>query len=355
MARLVEKKGITIAHGQPARFPVRALAPSARLADAIALHWLEYLFEGIELGTFMFAACVFGTLLFYTRSPLVSSLPSATLRLVLMGSAMGATAIRIILSPLGRRSGAHFNPAVSLTFLWLGRMHRLDAMFYVVAQFIGGALGVLLARILLGADLASPSVRYVVTVPGRYGVGGAWPSECFMGLLLMTVVLQSGNSVRLARISWLLVGMLVAIYVIVFSPVSGFSLNPREPVFGSVCRRLERDVALLSAPLSGMLLAAVLYVEMSGPEAVLCAKIYHDLHSPCPFRCRFMQPEPSTPVLGNAQVFYTQISWRRNHAIEQPPRSYHHRNRRRRSNTGAPACSHWIEDSHPRARGLRPP
>ena len=298
MARLVEKKGITIAHGQPARFPVRALAPSARLADAIALHWLEYLFEGIELATFMFAACVFGTLLFYSRSPLVSSLPSATLRLVLMGLAMGSTAIGIILSPLGRRSGAHFNPAVSLTFLWLGRMHRLDAMFYVVAQFIGGALGVLLARILLGADLASPSVRYVVTVPGRYGIGSAWLAECFMGLLLMTVVLQSGNSVRLARISWLLVGLLVAIYVIVFSPVSGFSLNPARTVASALFAGVWSAMWLyLSAPVSGMLLAAVLYVETSGPEAVLCAKIYHDLHSPCPFRCRFLQHEPSTPDL----------------------------------------------------------
>lgn len=269
---------------------MRALAPSASVAHAIALHWPEYLFEGIELGAFMFAACAFGTLLFYARSPIVAYLPSATVRLVFMGLAMGATAIAIILSPLGRRSGAHFNPAVSLTFLCLGRMHRLDALFYVVAQFIGGTVGVLLARVLLGADLASPSVRYVVTVPGRYGVAGAWVAECFMGLLMMTVVLQSGNRARLSRITWLLVGLLVAIYVIAFSPVSGFSLNPARTIASALFAGIWTAMWLyLSAPLLGMLLAALLYVGMSGSEAVLCAKIYHDHHSPCPFRCRFRQ------------------------------------------------------------------
>ena len=126
---------------------------------------------------------LWNTVVLYSARRLFLSLPSATLRLVFMGLAMGATAIAIILSPMGRRSGAHFNPIVSFTFFCLGRMHRLDAMFYVVAQFVGGALGVFLARILLGADLASPSVRYVVTVPGRYGVGAAFLAECFMGLL----------------------------------------------------------------------------------------------------------------------------------------------------------------------------
>lgn len=292
---LDRKEERAIAEKQPATYPVRALAHSASVADAIALHWPEYLCEGIELGAFMFAACAFGTLLFYSRSPVVSHVPSARVRLVLMGLAMGATAMAIILSPLGRRSGAHFNPAVSLTFLCLGRMHRLDAMFYVVGQFLGGALGVLVARILLGADLASPSVRYVVTVPGHYGVASAWLAECFMGLLLMAVALQSGNRARLSRITWLLVGLLVAIYVIVFSPVSGFSLNPARTVSSALFAGIWTAMWLyFSAPLLGMLLAALLYVAISGSEAVLCAKIYHDLHSPCPFRCRFRQLAPST-------------------------------------------------------------
>ena len=65
---------------------------------------------------------------------------------------------------------------------------------------------------------------------------------------------------RLARISWLLVGLLVAIYVIVFSPVSGFSLNPARTVASALFAGVWSAMWLyLSAPVSGMLLAAVLY------------------------------------------------------------------------------------------------
>jgi aquaporin Z len=273
---------------QPATYVVRELSSSATLADAIALHWPEYLFEGLELGAFMLAACAFGTLLFYSESPVVFAVPSATVRLVLMGAAMGGTAIAIILSPMGRRSGAHFNPIVSFTFFCLGKMHRLDAFLYIVFQFAGGAFGVLVAKILIGPQLASPSVRYVVTVPGQYGVPLAFLAEFFMGLLTMTVVLQSANRPGLSRITWLLVGLLVATYVIAFSPVSGFSLNPARTISSALFAGVWTVMWLyLTAPLLGMLVAATLYVLSSGSEAVLCAKIYHDLHSPCPFRCHF--------------------------------------------------------------------
>jgi aquaporin Z len=284
-----------------ATYPVRELPPSATLVDALALHWPEYVSEGLELGAFMLAACAFGTILFYSESPVVVSMPSAVLRLVLMGIAMGGTAIAIILSPMGRRSGAHFNPIVSLTFFCLGKMHRLDALLYIASQFAGGAFGVIVARVLVGPQLASPSVRYVVTVPGHYGVALAFLAEFFMGLLTMTVVLQSSNRPSLSRITWLFVGLLVATYVIAFSPVSGFSLNPARTISSALFAGVWTAMWLyLTAPLLGMLLAALIYVFFSGSRAVLCAKIYHDLHSPCPFRCHFRrlaQPESSASLL----------------------------------------------------------
>ena len=61
---------------------------------------------------------------------------------MLTGIAMGSTAIALVFSPLGKRSGAHFNPAVTLTFWRLGKVKNWDAVFYIVAQFIGGIAGV---------------------------------------------------------------------------------------------------------------------------------------------------------------------------------------------------------------------
>ena len=276
--------------GKVAKYPVCPLAADARVVDAIAAHWPEYLMEGLELALFMLAACTFATFLFYANSPVLRRIPSPHARLTLMGLAMGLTAIAIILSPMGRRSGAHFNPAVSITFWLLGRMHRLDAMFYVAAQFLGGAFGVFIARELIGIPLGSPSVRYVITVPGRFGTSGAFFVELFMGLLLMTVVLVSGSSARLSRYSWLLVGLLVMTYVIVFSAVSGFGLNPARTVSSALFAGIWTGIWIyLSAPLLGMSIAAALFVTVSGAGTIYCGKTYHDLESPCPFRCRFRQ------------------------------------------------------------------
>lgn len=72
--------------------------------------------EGAELGLFMISACLFVALLEYPPSAVHQLLPDPALRRVLIGVAMGVTAILIIYSPIGQRSGAHFNPAVTLTF-----------------------------------------------------------------------------------------------------------------------------------------------------------------------------------------------------------------------------------------------
>src|SRR6266498_5363858 len=108
-------------------------------------HWPEYLMEGAELGLFMISACLFVALLEHPDSPVRQALPDPFLRRVLMGIAMGVTAVAIIFSPLGKRSGAHFNPAVTLTYLRLGKIALPDAVFYILFHFVGGIAGVLLA------------------------------------------------------------------------------------------------------------------------------------------------------------------------------------------------------------------
>lgn len=252
-----------------------------------APHWRECALEAVELGLFMFGACLFGTLIFGGGSPLRGLFPSPLLARLAMGAAMGSMASAIILSPMGRRSGAHLNPAVSFTFFCLGKVAWQDALFYAIAQFFGGVCGVLLASVSLGPDLASPQVRYVVTVPGRFGTPAAFAAECFMGFITMTVILRAANHPRLARFTWLFVGMLVSLYVTVFSPVSGFSINPARTFSSAVFAHLWTAVWIyFSAPMAGMLLAAWLYVRSRGTERIYCAKIYHDQTSPCPFRCR---------------------------------------------------------------------
>src|SRR3954466_5529617 len=116
---------------------------------ALAGHWPEYLMEAAGLGLFMISACVFVVLLEHPSSLIHQTLSDATLRRILIGLAMGLTAIGIIYSPFGKRSGAPIKPAVSITFWRLGKMEGRIALFYIIAQFLGGAIGVFLATLLL--------------------------------------------------------------------------------------------------------------------------------------------------------------------------------------------------------------
>src|SRR5215471_2499583 len=153
--------------------PARAqrAAGIAELAGLVALHqhWPEYLIEAMGLAFFMVSACVFATLLEYPGSPVRHAIVDAMLRRIPMGLAMGATAMAIVYSRWGQRSGAHLNPAVSLTFWRLGKVAGWDALFYIAAQFVGAIVGVGIAATALGNALANPAVRYAATVPGPSG------------------------------------------------------------------------------------------------------------------------------------------------------------------------------------------
>src|SRR5215470_4453278 len=136
---------------------------------ALRLHWPEYLMEAACLGTFMISAGLFTALLEYPHSPIRCAIPNAFVRSALNGLAMGLTAIGIIYSPWGARSGAHMNPAVTWTFFRLGKVKPWDALFYPLFQVIGGVAGVFLLKFGLREIFTDAPVSYVVTVPGKAG------------------------------------------------------------------------------------------------------------------------------------------------------------------------------------------
>ena len=106
-------------------FTVTQLSPSASLAQALKVHWREYLMEAAELSMLMFSICLFGTLLYSRVSPLEPLGLSRTYKGFLMGIAVAGTTFLIIRAPFGRRSGAHFNPAITLTYFESSRTRRL--------------------------------------------------------------------------------------------------------------------------------------------------------------------------------------------------------------------------------------
>jgi aquaporin Z len=255
-------------------------------------HLPEYAIEGGALGCFMISACLFGTLLGHPSSPVVRTVESPFALRAMMGVAMGLTLIAINHSPWGRRSGAQMNPAFTLTFYRLGRSAPRDAAGYVVAQFVGGAIGVMVAAALLGDALGAPGVQYVVTAPGMSGIAIAFGAELLISAALMTMVLHVSSSDRWKRYTGLFAGVLVALYITVEAPLSGMSMNPARTVASAFAAGRWMSVwVYFVAPLAGMLLAAEVFVRTRGRASVPCGKIIHA--EPCLF-CDHVRARAST-------------------------------------------------------------
>ena len=249
-------------------------------------HWPEYFCEAAELGLFMVSASLFTMLLWHPSSPVLNLIPDPFVRRMLTGITMGGTAIALVFSPLGKRSGAHFNPAVTLTFWRLGKVKNWDAFFYVIAQFIGGIAGVFVVTLVARTMLSHPAVKYVATLPGPHGMAIAFIAELIIAFILMTVVLNVSNTPHLARFTGIFAGCLVAIYITLEAPFSGMSMNPARTFSSAFVGHLWTGLWIyFIAPVLAMQLAALIYLWSK--RTVYCAKYHHHNNQRCIFNCRF--------------------------------------------------------------------
>jgi aquaporin Z len=253
-------------------------------ADSLRLHWPEYLMEAGEAGFYLFSACAIATLLWHPGSPVQRLLSSDAVRRMLMGLGMGATIIAIVLSPWGKQSGAHFNPALTVTFYRLRKVALWDAVFYCVAQLLGAVSGVALASLVLRGAPAHKAVRYAATLPGNYGVTVAFVAEVAISFILMSAVLFALNHKALEPYTHYIAAILVATYIAFESPLSGMSTNPARTFGPAFYAGFWHYLWIyFIAPPLGMLAAAQVLLTRHG-KVPYCAKLHHHNDKRCIFR-----------------------------------------------------------------------
>ncbi len=268
--------------------------------QALTQHWPEYMIEALCLGLFMISACAFSALLEHPASPVRASVMNGDVRRFLGGLAMGITAILLIYSPMGRRSGAHMNPATTLTFYRLGKVERWDAAFYMLSQFSGGVLGTFLAFVVAGQTLSHPEVNFAITRPGMRGEAVAFASEVFITFMLMAVILNVSNSRKYARFTGLAAGTMVMLFITFEAPLSGMSMNPARSLASDFVGGQWQGLWIyFVAPAIGMLSAAELFVRTRGLHSVICAKLNHSGNARCIFRCGYMMTRAEAPASGD--------------------------------------------------------
>jgi aquaporin Z len=238
----------------------KGLGGIARIKASFKKNWKFYLQEALGLAIFMVSACFFSGLLFGQGGYFVSGLP-APVRQIFLGLLMGLTALFIFYSPLTSPSGSHINPAVTLAFFRLGKIGRVDALFYILFQFTGGTLTVYFMVALMGNNLTAAPLHDVVTIPGKFGPGAAAIMEFIIALIMMGMVLFTAAHPVMKKYSRIFAGVLVCIFVIVAGPVSGFGMNPARSFASALPAHIWTAFWIyLLVPVAGMLGAAEVFL-----------------------------------------------------------------------------------------------
>lgn len=152
------------------------------------------------------------------------TLGTGSVRFLLLGAIVAPCVALIAVSPLGRLSGAHINPAVTLGFWGLGRLTPRDVAGYVSAQLAGGFAGALAGRAILPAH-TTDSIGGAVTHPS-VSTAAAVMLEAGMTTALLAVIFAFASSERRARWTPLAIVPLLTAIIWLGSPWTGASLNP---------------------------------------------------------------------------------------------------------------------------------
>lgn len=245
----------------------------------VAPHWPEWAAELLGTAILMFAVVSARLWLERAGTPW-STFP---VRVLVLSIVAGSAVVGVAYSPLGRRSGAHLNPAVTFG-LWL--QHTVgtpDLVGYAVAQLVGGTTGIALG-VVWGPDVAEPPVQWAAIAPSpTLSPVVAATIEAGATAMQLVVVFAMLRSRRAAIWTAAVAGVMLAVAIEALAGVTGAGFNP--------VRGLAPDVVLWSfpsawiyvaGPLLGAALAACLGL-ITGPP--LTGKLRHGASLPCHMRC----------------------------------------------------------------------
>ena len=182
---------------------------------------------------------------------------------------------------IGRISGCHINPAVSLACLITKRMTVKEFFVYVAAQFVGGILGAIALFGILKmsgtnfetiGDACNNFVNGYKKANGDMNVGGMFGAilaEVILTCVFVYVILNvtASKNKAVSKIAGIIIGLTLTLVHLVGIGLTGTSVNPArsfataltQAMFFDSTDALAQVWVFILAPLAGGALAAVLY------------------------------------------------------------------------------------------------
>ena len=220
---------------------------------------------------FMIASCGTAVLFHHPASPVRQFLgESKLLRRTVQAFVIGIFLLFILFNPAGKRSGSHINPAVTLSFRYLGKISAADAFWYITFQCIAAVISGFTLYQLLQTWYPHFDVNYNLSAPKPEK--GGWPvaflAEFIISAILMLVTLTTLHSERFRKKNGLFNIGLIMLYIIVEAPFSGMSTNPARSL-GTAAGALNFSYYWLYvvSPISAMLLTTIVFRHLWKPQS----------------------------------------------------------------------------------------
>lgn len=255
--------------------PTPAEAPASAPQPAIGgFHPMEW---GAELvGTLFQLSLGFMAVAAFSVPASPVQIGPLTPRLLVIGGVFGVLAAVVATSPVGKRSGAHLNPAVTLGFFLRGHVHRDDVLGYVLAQVLGALGAAAIFTVALGGWASD--VHDAVTQPGAHiGPAAAIGIEAGLTACLLFVIFNLLSSARTARWTPTVVIGMLALLILAGARYTGASMNPARSLGpATVADAWHLLWVYFIGPPLGAVAAAGAFRVFVPARRTLTAKLFHD-------------------------------------------------------------------------------
>lgn len=258
-------------------------------------HWASWLCELAGTALMLTGGLSAVFLDFGHSSPVATVVPATSARFLVTGVLFAGAGSLVALSPLGRLSGAHLNPVVTLAFWTQGRVKAVDLLGYVTSQFAGAVAACAVLRALWGPTAAALHVGATEPRPGL-GVGAAVAIEAVMTCSLVLTIFFMTSSPRTARWTPFATWVLITLLVWRGAPYTGTSLNPARSTGPAIVAPDYTHLWIYFAgPLAGGALAVLAFAAFRDRHT-LTAKLFHDHRYPSTLRTTLPAAAGSRPI-----------------------------------------------------------
>ena len=182
---------------------------------------------------------------------------------VATGLTFGLTVV-VMAYAVGRISGGHFNPAVTVAMIATRRIDGATGGAYIGAQLLGGLCGAIGVRLVTDETLRNAVQLGAPAVGAGHSNTNALVMEAILTFFLVFVIFGAAVDPRSSKsIAGLVIGLTITMDILAGGPVSGGAMNPARWFGPAVVQTQFDDFWIwIIGPIAGALIAAFLYNDV---------------------------------------------------------------------------------------------